>query len=155
MNVFVFICIGVECLRTFCSVLFGFRKCNKINDIAHPLRIHGISVTSTPGTPLFHLWNINSIKPMRASDLPMFLYGAETWRCASSGPRATDTRLLLAHQRLMEGLTNRSIPLLIRVAQRNNTGRGRQGNPGLKNTRKSNEEELKQVRSNSKQRLID
>ncbi len=31
---FVFICIGVEYLGTFCSVLFGFRKCNKKNDIA-------------------------------------------------------------------------------------------------------------------------
>ncbi len=47
MKVFVFICIGVEYLGTFCSVLFGFRKCNKINYIAHPLRIPGISVTST------------------------------------------------------------------------------------------------------------
>ncbi len=42
--------IGVEYLGTFCSVLFGFRKFNKINDIAHLLRIPGISVTSTPGT---------------------------------------------------------------------------------------------------------
>ncbi len=30
----------------------------------------------------------------------------------------------------------------------NNTGHGRQGDTGLKNTRKSNEEEQKQVRSN-------
>ncbi len=42
--------IGVEYLGTFCSVLFEFIKCNKINDIAHPLRIPVISVTSTPGT---------------------------------------------------------------------------------------------------------
>ncbi len=55
--------------RTFCSVLFGFRKCNKINYIAHSLRIPGISVTSTPGTSFFHFW---SIKPIRASDLLMF-----------------------------------------------------------------------------------
>ncbi len=78
MNVFVFICIGVEYLRTFCSVLFGFSKCNKVNDIAHPLRIAGISVTSTPDTSFLHFCSINIIKPMRASDLPVFLYGAET-----------------------------------------------------------------------------
>ncbi len=66
LKVFVFICIGLEYLGTFCSVLFGFRKCNKINYIAHPLRIAGISVTSTPDTPFFHFW---SIKPMRASYL--------------------------------------------------------------------------------------
>ncbi len=68
---------SVEYLGTFRSVLFGFKKCNKINYIAHPLRIPGISVTSTPGTSFFHFWRINPIKPMRASDLPMFLYGAE------------------------------------------------------------------------------
>ncbi len=33
MNVFVFVCIGVEYFWTFCSVLVGFRKCNKVNDI--------------------------------------------------------------------------------------------------------------------------
>ncbi len=33
MNVLVFICIGVEYLGTFCSILFGFRKCNTINYI--------------------------------------------------------------------------------------------------------------------------
>ncbi len=33
-----------------CSVLFGFRKSNKINYISHPLSIPGISVTSTEGT---------------------------------------------------------------------------------------------------------
>ncbi len=50
MNVLVFICIGVEYLGTFYSILFGFRKCNKINYIAHRPRIPGISVTSTSGT---------------------------------------------------------------------------------------------------------
>ncbi len=45
MNVFVFLCFGVEYFGTFCSVLFGFRKCNVINDIADPLRIPEISVT--------------------------------------------------------------------------------------------------------------
>ncbi len=103
MNVFVFICIGVEYLGTFCSVLFGFRKCNKINYIAHPLRIPWISVTSTTGTSFFHFWSINPIKAMRALDLPMFLYGAETYRCPSSAPRATDTRLPLASLRLRGG----------------------------------------------------
>ncbi len=78
MNAFVFICIGVEYLAIFCSVLFGFSKCNKINNIAYPHRIPGISVTSTPGTPLFYFLNIKPIKPMRASDPPMLLYGAET-----------------------------------------------------------------------------
>ncbi len=34
MNVFVFICIRVEYLGIFCSVLFGFKKFNKINYIA-------------------------------------------------------------------------------------------------------------------------
>ncbi len=61
INVFVFNCIRVECLRTLCSILFGFRKCNKINSIAHPLRIPGISVTSTPGTLFFHFCSINTI----------------------------------------------------------------------------------------------
>ncbi len=77
MNVFVFICIGVEYLGPFSSVLFGFRKYNVINDIAHPLGIPGLSVTSTPDTSDY-FWNINHIKPMRASDPPMFLYDAET-----------------------------------------------------------------------------
>ncbi len=54
INIFVFICTGVEYLGTFCSVLFGFRKCNKINYIAHPLRIPGISVTSTTGTSFYY-----------------------------------------------------------------------------------------------------
>ncbi len=44
INVFVFICIGVEYLGTFCSVLFEFRK-YEINYIAHSLRIPGVSVT--------------------------------------------------------------------------------------------------------------
>ncbi len=54
MNVFVFICIGVEYLETFCSVLFGFSKCNKVNDITHPLRIPGISVISTSDTSFYY-----------------------------------------------------------------------------------------------------
>ncbi len=41
--------LGLNTLGHF-AVLFGFRKCNKINDIAHPLRIPGISVSSPPGT---------------------------------------------------------------------------------------------------------
>ncbi len=64
--VFVFICIGVEYLGTFCSVLFGFRKFNKIYYIAYPLRIPGISVSITTGTQFFHFWSINPIKPMQA-----------------------------------------------------------------------------------------
>ncbi len=55
IKVFVFICIGVQYLGIFCSVLFGFRKYNKINYIAHPLRIPGISVTSTPDTLFFQI----------------------------------------------------------------------------------------------------
>ncbi len=96
-------------LLIFCSVLFGFRKCNKINSIAHPLRIPGICDTSTTGTSFFHFWSINTIKPMRASDLLMFLYGAE--------PK--DVRVLLPMQLILdchwlvcvrgEGLTDRSI----------------------------------------------
>ncbi len=63
-NIFVFIGIRVECLRTFYSVLFGFRKYNKINYIAYPLRIPGISVISTTGISFFffHFWSINPIK---------------------------------------------------------------------------------------------
>ncbi len=85
----------VEYLWTFCSVFWGFSKCNKKYYIAHPLRIPGISVTSTPDTSFFHFWSINTIKLMQALHLPMFLYGAET--CPSSASRATDTRLPLAH----------------------------------------------------------
>ncbi len=54
-------------------------------------------------------WSINPIKPMRASDLPVFLYGAETWRCPSSAP----VQLILDCHWLVcvrgEGLTDRSI----------------------------------------------
>ncbi len=78
MNVFVFVCIGVEYLWTFCSVLYGFGKSIKIHYLAHPLRIPGISVTRAPGTSFCHSCGINPIKPMKASDLPVFLYGAET-----------------------------------------------------------------------------
>ncbi len=77
MNVFVFICFGVEYLNIFFSVLFGFRKCNKINYIADPIRIPGISVTSTPGTSFFTFLKHKPHKPMQASDPPMFLYGTE------------------------------------------------------------------------------
>ncbi len=95
--------IGVECIGICCSVLVGFRKCNKINDIAHPLKIPGISVTSTPGFFYFRFCSINPIKTTRASDLSVFLYGAETQRCPSFAPSATDTRLPLAHLRLKGG----------------------------------------------------
>ncbi len=33
---------------------------------------------STTDTSFIHFWSINTIKPMKASDLPVFLYGAET-----------------------------------------------------------------------------
>ncbi len=92
MNAFIFICIEVEYLGAFCSVLFGFWKCNKINNIAHPLRIPGISVTSTPGTSFFHFLSINPIKPMRASDPLMqgspnfFLRGPHKFSLFNGGP---------------------------------------------------------------------
>ncbi len=44
-------------------------KCNKINYIAYPLRIPGISDKSTSGTSF-----LNTIKPMQALDLPIFLW---------------------------------------------------------------------------------
>ncbi len=62
-NIFVFIGIRVECLQTFYSVLFGFRKYNKINYIAYPLRIPGISVISTTGISFFFFFlSIDPIK---------------------------------------------------------------------------------------------
>lgn len=63
MDIFALFCLGLE---------------NVINSVAHPLRIPGISVTSATGTLFSNFCSINTIKPMRASDLPMFLYGAET-----------------------------------------------------------------------------
>ncbi len=72
----VFICIGVECLGTFCSVLFGFRKCNKI--ILPILSGYLESVLQVPQAQRFCIFcSINTIKPMQASHLPMFLYGTE------------------------------------------------------------------------------
>ncbi len=96
-------------LNAFCSVLFGFRKCYKINYIACPHKIPGISVPSIPGISLSHFCSINSIKLMKASDLLRFLYGAETYRCPSSAPCANDTRLPLAHLQLRGGAYDRSI----------------------------------------------
>ncbi len=64
--------MNVEYLGTFCSVLFGFRKCNKINSIAI-LSGYLESVLQVPRhIVFFHFWSINPIKPMWASDLPMF-----------------------------------------------------------------------------------
>ncbi len=53
------------------------------------------SVTSTPGTSFFHFWSLNPIKWMWASDLLMFVYGAELildchWLSCVQGEGLTD-----------------------------------------------------------------
>ncbi len=102
-------CIGVEYLGTFCSVLFGFRTFNKVNYIACPLRIPGISVTSTPGTSFFHFWSINSIN----------WCALRIFQCFSMALKPKDVRVPLPVQLILdchwlvcvwgEGLTDRSI----------------------------------------------
>ncbi len=53
------------------------------------------SVTSTPGTSFFHFWSLNPIKWTWASDLLMFVYGAELildchWLSCVQGEGLTD-----------------------------------------------------------------
>lgn len=43
-----------------------------------PLQMPGINLTSTWSTQFYHCYNTSTIKPMRALDLPFFLYGTET-----------------------------------------------------------------------------
>ncbi len=118
MNVFVFICIGVEYLGTFCTVLFGFRKCNKINYIAHPLRIPGINVISTPDTSFYYFCSINTINRCER----------RIFQCFSMALKPKDVRVLLPVQLILdchwlvcvrgEGLTDGSINGVIVITKR-------------------------------------
>ncbi len=97
MNVFVFICIGVECLWTFCSVLFGFRKCNKVND---PLRIPGIKYhTHIVFTFLKHKHHKTDAS-FRSSSVSPWRWNL---KMSEFRPPATDTPLPLASLRSRGG----------------------------------------------------
>ncbi len=107
---FCLICIGVNTKGTFCSVLFGFRKCNKMYIYCLSSQDTWISsVTRVPqAITAFPFWNIKPINPMRAfetSNVPLWCYNL---KIVSRVP--VPKQLILdcywLHQRLMEVLTD-------------------------------------------------